>query len=70
MNDEGMRDEPIPDQAAGPLGKMYGILGGVSGACIGFIVANFPGAMAGAIAGNRLGNIRDTRGKSVYEVCV
>ena len=35
---------------------------------MGFIVANFPGAIAGAVAGNRLGAIRDARGKSVYAV--
>ena len=35
---------------------------------MGFIVANFPGAVAGAVAGNRLGAVRDARGKSVYQV--
>jgi diphthamide biosynthesis protein 4 len=35
---------------------------------MGFIVANFPGALAGAVAGNRLGAVRDARGKSVYSV--
>ena len=35
---------------------------------MGFIVANFPGAVAGAVAGNRLGAVRDARGKSVYSV--
>lgn len=35
---------------------------------MGFIVANFTGAIAGAVAGNRLGAIRDARGKSVYAV--
>jgi hypothetical protein len=35
---------------------------------MGFIVANFPGMVAGAVAGNRLGAVRDTKGKSVYEV--
>ena len=35
---------------------------------MGFIVANMPGAVAGAVAGNRLGAVRDAKGKSVYEV--
>jgi hypothetical protein len=33
-----------------------------------FIIANFPGAIAGAVAGNRLGAVRDAKGKSVYSV--
>ncbi|KAJ4173708.1 hypothetical protein NW754_012704 [Fusarium falciforme] len=44
------------------------MLGGVSGGALGFIVANVPGMVAGAVAGNRLGAIRDARGKSVYAV--
>lgn len=47
---------------------MYGIMGGISGAALGFIIGNVPGLLAGAVAGNRLGAIRDTKGKSVYEV--
>ncbi|KAF5337283.1 hypothetical protein D9611_003305 [Ephemerocybe angulata] len=43
-------------------------VGTVSGAGIGFIVANLPGAVAGAVAGNRLGAIRDAKGKSVAAV--
>lgn len=54
--------------AQGGGGKFYGILGGISGAALGFIMANVPGMLAGAVAGNRLGSIRDTKGKSVYEV--
>ncbi|EED79131.1 predicted protein, partial [Postia placenta Mad-698-R] len=42
--------------------------GAVSGAGLGFIVANLPGAMVGAYAGNRLGAIRDAKGKSVAAV--
>ena len=38
------------------------------GGAIGFIVANAPGAIAGAVAGNRLGAVRDSKGKSVYSV--
>ncbi len=44
------------------------MLGGASGGVLGFIVANVPGALAGAVAGNRLGAVRDARGKSVYAV--
>ncbi|KZO98337.1 DnaJ-domain-containing protein [Calocera viscosa TUFC12733] len=43
-------------------------IGSVSGAGLGYIVANVPGAMMGAYAGNRLGKIRDAKGKSVAEV--
>ncbi|RAK83248.1 PMM-domain-containing protein [Aspergillus costaricaensis CBS 115574] len=32
------------------------------------VVANAPGALAGAVAGNRLGAVRDAKGKSVYDV--
>lgn len=42
--------------------------GSASGAALGFIVGNVPGAMAGAVAGNRLGAVRDAKGKSVAEV--
>ena len=38
------------------------------GAGLGFIVANVPGLMVGAYAGNRLGAIRDAKGKSVAAV--
>jgi len=53
---------------ARPTGKFWSILGGLSGGAMGFIVANFPGMVAGAVAGNRLGAVRDTKGKSVYQV--
>jgi len=53
---------------ARPNGKFWQIVGAVSGGALGFIVANAPGAIAGAVAGNRLGAVRDTRGKSVYSV--
>jgi len=42
--------------------------GAVCGAGIGFIVANVPGLMVGAYAGNRLGAVRDAKGKSVAAV--
>ncbi|EKM60966.1 uncharacterized protein PHACADRAFT_156102 [Phanerochaete carnosa HHB-10118-sp] len=42
--------------------------GAVCGAGLGFIVANVPGLMVGAYAGNRLGSIRDAKGKSVAAV--
>ncbi|KAH8100614.1 DnaJ domain-containing protein [Cristinia sonorae] len=42
--------------------------GAVCGAGIGFIVANVPGLMVGAYAGNRLGAIRDAKGRSVASV--
>ena len=38
------------------------------GAGLGFIVANVPGLMVGAFAGNRLGAVRDAKGTSVASV--
>ncbi|KAI0307783.1 DnaJ domain-containing protein [Multifurca ochricompacta] len=43
-------------------------VGAACGAGLGFITANFPGLMVGAYAGNRLGAIRDAKGKSVAAV--
>ncbi|OWT35990.1 hypothetical protein J008_06329 [Cryptococcus neoformans] len=43
-------------------------VGGTSGAALGYIVANVPGAVAGGFAGNRLGAIRDAKGRAVGEV--
>jgi len=43
-------------------------VGAVSGAGLGYIVANIPGLLAGGYAGNRLGAIRDAKGKSVAAV--
>ncbi|KIP12575.1 hypothetical protein PHLGIDRAFT_27358 [Phlebiopsis gigantea 11061_1 CR5-6] len=42
--------------------------GAVCGAGLGFIVANVPGLMVGAYAGNKLGAVRDAKGKSVAAV--
>jgi len=42
--------------------------GAVCGAGLGFIIANIPGLMFGAYAGNRLGAVRDAKGKSVAAV--
>ncbi|WVW82562.1 hypothetical protein I302_104573 [Kwoniella bestiolae CBS 10118] len=43
-------------------------VGGASGAALGYIVANVPGAVAGGFAGNRLGAVRDAKGRAVGEV--
>lgn len=67
--EEMMRDEGMAEgEHAGPTKKFWSIIGGLSGGALGFIVANFAGLLAGAVAGNRLGAIRDARGKSVYAV--
>ncbi|KAF2876307.1 DnaJ domain-containing protein [Massariosphaeria phaeospora] len=67
--EEMLREEGMAEgERATPTGKFWSIVGGLSGGAMGFIVANFPGMVAGAVAGNRLGNVRDTKGKSVYEV--
>ena len=67
--EEMLREEGMAEGAqAHPTGKFWSMVGGLSGGAMGFIVANFPGAIAGAVAGNRLGAVRDARGKSVYSV--
>jgi curved DNA-binding protein CbpA len=73
--EEMLREEGLAEESDGqdgrrtrPTGKFWALVGGVSGGAMGFIVGNVPGALAGAVAGNRLGAIRDAKGKSVYEV--
>lgn len=67
--EEMLREEGLAEgEQARPTGKFWSMIGGMSGGAMGFIVANFPGAVAGAVAGNRLGAVRDARGKSVYAV--
>lgn len=67
--EEMLREEGLAEgQEAKPTGKFWSLVGGLSGGAMGFIVANFPGAIAGAVAGNRLGAVRDAKGKSVYSV--
>lgn len=67
--EEMLREEGLAEgQNAQPTSKFWSMVGGLSGGAMGFIVANFPGALAGAVAGNRLGAVRDARGKSVFAV--
>jgi hypothetical protein len=66
--EEMLREEGMAENGGRPTGKFWSVVGGLSGGTMGFIVANFPGMIAGAVAGNRLGSIRDARGKSVYAV--
>ncbi|KAK4150661.1 hypothetical protein C8A00DRAFT_45982 [Chaetomidium leptoderma] len=68
--EEMLREEGMAEQGPGatPTGSFWGMLGGLSGGALGFIVANVPGLVAGAVAGNRLGAVRDAKGKSVYAV--
>ncbi|KAK3072667.1 hypothetical protein LTR53_006406 [Teratosphaeriaceae sp. CCFEE 6253] len=67
--EEMMADQGMAEGAdATPTGRFWSLVGGASGGAMGFIVANVPGAIAGAVAGNRLGAVRDKRGKSVYSV--
>ncbi|PNY27291.1 uncharacterized protein TCAP_02782 [Tolypocladium capitatum] len=65
MREEGMAQD---DGTNRPTNRFWSLLGGLSGGALGFIVANVPGMVAGAVAGNRLGAIRDAKGKSVYAV--
>lgn len=67
--EEMLRDEGLAEgEDNHPTGRFWSMVGTVSGGAIGFIVANAPGAIAGAVAGNRLGSVRDSKGKSVYSV--
>jgi hypothetical protein len=70
MREEGLAEETDEDgsRRTRPTSRFWAIVGGVSGGALGFIVGNLPGALAGAVAGNRLGAVRDAKGKSVYEV--
>ncbi|KAG5456047.1 MAG: hypothetical protein BJ554DRAFT_4322, partial [Olpidium bornovanus] len=43
-------------------------VGTIAGIVLGFIIANLPGAVLGGYAGNKLGVVRDNKGKSVMEV--
>ena len=54
MREEGMAEEGTNS----PTSKFWGLIGGLSGGALGFIMANFPGMVAGAVAGNRLGAVR------------
>ncbi|VDB90616.1 Bgt-20209, partial [Blumeria graminis f. sp. tritici] len=66
--EEMLKEEGLADQNGHPSSRFWGVVGGMSGAAMGFIVANVPGLIAGAVAGNRLGAVRDLKGKSVYDV--
>lgn len=71
LREEGLADETGDEDGASrtrPTSRFWSIVGGLSGGALGFIVANILGAFAGAVAGNRLGAVRDAKGKSVYEV--
>lgn len=48
--------------------SVWRYIGTASGGALGFITGNVPGLAFGALAGNRLGAVRDAKGKSVYEV--
>ena len=53
--EEMMQDEGMADGEAHPTRAFWSLIGAASGGAMGFIVANMPGALAGAVAGNRLG---------------
>lgn len=66
--EEMLREEGMADPNGNANNRFWGMLGGASGGALGFIIANVPGLLAGAVAGNRLGAVRDAKGKSVYSV--
>lgn len=67
--EEMLREEGMAEDGTNrPTSAFWSMLGGMSGGALGFIVGNVPGLVAGAVAGNRLGAIRDAKGKSVFAV--
>ncbi|KAK9464326.1 DnaJ domain-containing protein [Lipomyces arxii] len=60
--------EPQQQQQQPRSSKFYTVISGLAGSAIGFTIANVPGALAGLAVGAKLGNIRDNRGKPVYQV--
>lgn len=66
--EEMLREQGMAEPNGTANNRFWGMLGGASGGALGFIVANVPGLVAGAVAGNRLGAVRDAKGKSVYAV--
>ncbi|KAL2016899.1 hypothetical protein VTK56DRAFT_2860 [Thermocarpiscus australiensis] len=68
LREEGLAEGGGGAAGAQPTGKFWSVVGGLSGGALGFIMANVPGMVAGAVAGNRLGAVRDAKGKSVYAV--
>ncbi|TVY33882.1 putative J domain-containing protein [Lachnellula occidentalis] len=66
--EEMLREQGMAEGGGKPTGLFWSVVGGLSGGAMGFIMANFPGLVAGAVAGNRLGAVRDAKGKSVYQV--
>ncbi|GMK57537.1 hypothetical protein CspeluHIS016_0403710 [Cutaneotrichosporon spelunceum] len=60
--------EELLEPEVAKVHRRWSYVGGAAGAAMGYIVANIPGAVAGAFAGNRLGAIRDAKGKSVAQV--
>ncbi|KAJ9143622.1 DnaJ chaperone [Coniochaeta hoffmannii] len=67
--EEMLREEGMAEPGTNkPTSKFWSVVGGLSGGAMGFIIANVPGMIGGALAGNRLGAVRDAKGKSVYSV--
>ncbi|RVD90121.1 uncharacterized protein DFL_001097 [Arthrobotrys flagrans] len=63
MDQEGLRNEVREG-----TGKFWSLIGAIAGAILGYILYDFSGLLAGLLLGNRLGAVRDKKGKSVYEV--
>lgn len=66
--EEMMEEEKLADNNHLPTRRFWSIVGGFSGAVLGFIFGDLMGVVPGAIAGGKAGAIRDAKGKSVYQV--
>lgn len=45
-------------------------IGAAAGVCLGFIVFNIPGSIAGYYMGSKMGKVRDMKGKCVYDAFI
>ncbi|KAK6341896.1 hypothetical protein TWF730_001382 [Orbilia blumenaviensis] len=64
MDQENLRPQVQPEGT----GKFWSLIGAIAGAILGYIIYDTAGLLAGLLLGNRLGAVRDRKGKSVYEV--
>lgn len=64
-----MRENDLAEDGTNmPKPAFWSLIGGATGAALGFIFLGPPGIPPGTMIGSTAGNIRDARGMSVYEV--
>ncbi|KAJ1718719.1 hypothetical protein LPJ53_006355 [Coemansia erecta] len=60
-------EDLLRPEVASESWPFWATLGLISGAVLGFILANVPGAFIGAFAGKKIGAVRDVSGRPVYD---